>query len=209
MAHLGEIMQDTSVQTAAPGPDAALVATSSGRTARVPFQERRRVGAAPDLGAPPRLTGQVGELVRRCGEDVLFLHGRRASRTGHARIDLLAVTSTGVHVVAAAVPPPPPARGRRLLARQRTVLPDLTGVTESLDRQVLSVTVALGSSPMPVPVRGLVCLPADVRVRRQPAIAHQVLDLDAAVAQLTAPGRLGAEQRRAVRDALGLALPPA
>ena len=209
MAHVGEIMQDTSVQTAVLAPGTAVAARSSGRTARVPFQERRRVGAAPDLGAAPRLTGQVGELVRRCGEDVLFLHGRRASRTGHGRIDLLAVTPTGVHVVAAGAPLPPPAGGRRLLSRRRTVLPDLTGVAESLDRQVLSVTVALGSSPMPVPVRGLVCLPADVPVRRQPAIAHQVLDLGAAVRQLTAPGRLGAEQRRAVRDALGLALPPA
>jgi hypothetical protein len=36
-----------------------------------------------------------------------------------------------------------------------------------------------------------------------------VLDLLAAVVRLTAPGRLGPEQRRAVRDALAHELPPA
>jgi hypothetical protein len=192
-------------------PPAATRARTSGaavRAARVPFQERRRVVAAPDLGVP-RLSGPAADLVERCGDEVLFLHGRRASRTGRGRLDLLAVTATGVHLVAfVAVPVTPPARGR-LLARRRVAVPDLTGVGAELDRQVLAASVALGSSPMPVPVRGLVCLPAGTRTPHRTPGTHPVLDLPAAVARLTTPGRLGPEQRRAVRDALAHELPPA
>ena len=123
----------------------------------VPAQRRRRPLPSADGDTSVTASGLLEQL---CGERAFVLHHRNRARTGRGEVDHVAVTGSGVHVVAvrhthgATVTVhrdrTRSARHHRLLVGGR----DETGVVEGLLSQVLAVSVALGSQA--VPLQGLV-----------------------------------------------------
>lgn len=159
----------------------------------------------------------AARLEKLCGDDVLLLHNRRrGSRAGSGDIDHIAVAASGVYVIDAKHYKGAKVTVRRtggvlrplreqLMIRGR----DKTSLVESLNKQFMAVTQAMGDHS--APVTALFCfIDADLPLLEKPTVGGvPVLGPRGTSKLLQRPGPFGPDQRRKLWERLARALPPA